>query len=166
MMPLSPSGTRGAWVQFLADRAYTHAITLKPNYRTERANAGFLRSAFVRFHRDVDQALLGPRFNRPSKRHLRTEAVGIMEGLPLVGHIHAVFRVAPDRWTDFEGLFRPMTGDITINPKRLNPWAARIVGGTSVAERINDAEGWLSYSTKYFTDADAVDRIMFLPLDA
>lgn len=84
----------------------------------------------------------------------------------MVGHIHAVFRVLPDRWADFEGLFRPMTADIPINPRKLNPWAARIVGGTSVVERIHDAEGWLSYSTKYFGDRDAADRVMFLPLDA
>lgn len=166
MMPLSTAATRQAWVEFLGGRGYTHAVTLKPNHRTERATAEFLRSAFTRFHRDVDQALLGPRYNTASKRHLRTEAAGIMEGLPLVGHIHAVFRVAPNRWTDFEGLFRPLTADITINPKRLNPWAARIAGGTSVAERITDAEGWLSYSTKYFTDIDSADRIIFLPFDA
>ena len=151
---------------FLGERAFTHAVTLKPNHRTERASAQFLRSAFVRFHRDVDQFLIGPRYHKLSKRHLRTEAVGIMEGLPLVGHIHAAFRVPPERWIDFEGLFRPLTADTTVNPKWLNPWAARIVGGTSLAERITDAEGWLSYSTKSFADINAPDHIMFLPFDA
>ena len=157
---------RQAWVKFLGGRKFTHAVTLKPNHRTEKATAQFLRSAFVRFHRDVDQFLIGPRYDRPSKRHLRTEAVGVMEGLPYVGHIHAAFRVSTDRWTDFEGLFRPLTADITVNPKWLNPWAYQIVGGTSVVERLDDAEGLLSYSTKSFTDMDAADRIMFLPFDA
>lgn len=165
-MMLSPADARQAWIKLLGGRGFTHAVTLKPNHRTERATAQFLRSAFVRFHRDVDQVLLGPRYDRLSRRHLRTEAVGIMEGLPLVGHIHSVFRVAPDRWTDFEGMFRPIATDITVNPKRLNPWAARVIGGTSVVERITDAEGWLSYSTKSFWDRDAADRIVFLPSDA
>ena len=160
------AAARNAWVRFLGARGFTHAVTLKPNHRTEKATSHFLRSAFVRFHRDVDQFLIGPRYHEPSKRDRRTEAVGIIEGLPHVGHIHAVFRVPTDRWDDFEGLFRPMTADITVNPKWVNPWAHQIVGGTSVAERLDDAEGWLSYSTKYFTDIDAADRIIFLPFDA
>lgn len=165
-MRMTSADARQAWVGFLGEREFTHAVTLKPNHRTEKATAHFLRSAFVRFHRDVDQFLIGPRYHKPSKRHLRTEAVGIVEGLPHVGHIHAVFRVPADRWADFESLFRPLTGDITVNPKWLNPWAWRIAGGTTCVERLTDAEGWLSYSTKHLTDMDAADRIMFLPFDA
>ena len=166
MMPMSITGTRQAWVEFLSEQAYTHAVTLKPNHKAERATAQFLRSAFVRFHRDVDQALLGSRYHRPAKRHLRTEAVGIIEGLPFTGHIHAAFRVAPGRWADFERLFQPLSSKITVKASRANPWVARITGGTTVVERITDARGWLSYSTKGFGDIDAADRIIFLPLDA
>ncbi len=157
---------RAAYVAMLTARGHTHAVTLKPNHKTDRASEAFLRSAFIRFHRDVDQSLLGPRFNRPSKRALRTEAVGIIEGLPQAGHIHAIFRVPRARWADFEALFRPLTTDINVNPKLLNPWAARIIGGTSVAKRVTNAAGWLSYSTKNFWDIDAADRVMFLPLGA
>lgn len=165
-MTVTSASARQAWVKFLDERAFTHAVTLKPNHRAERATPHFLRNAFVRFHRDIDQFLIGPRYNKASKQHLRTEAVGIMEGLPDAGHIHAVFRLPADRSTDFESLFRPLTGDITVNPKRLNPWAWRIVGGTARVERITDAAGWLFYSTKHFTDIDAADRVMFLPFDA
>ncbi len=165
-MPMTSADARQAWVGFLGEREFTHAVTLKPNHRTEKATAQFLRSAFVRFHRDVDQFLIGPRYHKPSKRHLRTEAVGIVEGLPHAGHIHSVFRVPPDRWADFESLFRPLTADITVNPKWLNPWVWRIVGGTTRVERLTDTEGWLSYSTKHCTDMNAADRIMLLPFDA
>ncbi|WP_367347808.1 hypothetical protein [Sphingobium yanoikuyae] len=158
--------TRQAWVTFLGQRAFSHAVTLKPNHRTERSSPQFLRSAFTRFHRDVDQFLIGPRYHKPSKRHLRTEAIGIMEGLPLTGHIHAAFRLPADRWNDFEGLFRPLNGDVTVNPKWVNPWAWRIAGGTSHVERITDSDGWMSYSTKYFNEDDVTDRIIFLPFDA
>ncbi len=89
MLSLTSASVRQAWVGFLAEREFTEAVTLKPNYRTtelpnyrtEKATAKFLRSAFVRFHRDVDQFLIGPRYHKPSKRHLCTEAVGIVEGL-------------------------------------------------------------------------------------
>lgn len=165
-MMLALEDARQAWIELLASRGFTHAVTLKPNHRTERATESLLRSAFIRFHRDVDQALLGGRYHRPSRRHLRTEAVGIIEGLPVAGHIHAVFRVSSDRWTDFEALFRPLTFDMTVNPKRLNPWAARVIGGTSVVERMDDVRGWLSYSTKSFSNCDSADRIVFLPSDA
>ena len=166
MMSVLKADARRAWISFLGQRAFTHAVTLKPNYRSESATEQFLRAAFVRFHRDVDQFLLGSRYHKPSKRHLRTEAVGVMEGMPFVGHIHAMFRVSPERWTDFEGLFRPLATDMAVNPKWLNPWAARINGGTSAVERLHDADGWFSYATKHFADIDASDRVMFLPFDA
>lgn len=162
---MSLTGIRDSMVEFLINRGYTHAVTLKPNHKAERASEPFLRSAFLRFDREVNKALLTSRFNRPSKRHLRTEAVGIIEGLPHTGHIHAAFRVAPQRWHDFERMFQPLTRYLNMNPVRANPWAARVIGGTSEVERISDAQGWLSYCTKHFTDIDAFDRIMFLPLD-
>lgn len=157
---------RCGWVKFLASLPITHAVTLKPNHKAERASESFLRSAFIRFDRDVNKALFGPRFNRPSKRHLRTEAFGIIEGLPFAGHIHAAFHVARERWSDFERLFQPLTSDLNMNPVRANPWAARIVGGTSVVEPLVDAQGWLDYCTKNFTNIDVSDRIMFMPLDS
>ena len=166
MTALWNAQTRAAWIAFLAARGYTHAVTLKPNHKTERASEAFLRRAFNTFHRDVDQNLLGPRFNGPSKRALRTEAVGIIEGLPHAGHIHAMFRVPRNRWAEFEAQFRPLAADITVKPKLLNPWAAKIIGGTSVTKRLTSATGWVSYTTKYFADIDAADRVMFLPLDA
>lgn len=161
----SLTANRHGWIECLERVPITHAVTLKPNHKGERATEQFLRGAFIRFDREVNKTLLGPRFNRPSKRHLRTQAWGIIEGLPFAGHIHAGFRVARDRWDDFERLFQPLTSSLNINPVRANPWVARIIGGTSVVERITDAHGWLSYCTKDFTNIDASDRIMFLTLD-
>lgn len=166
MTILTSDRARREWIEFLVAQEYTHAVTLKPNHRAERATAEFLRAAFIRFHRDVDQTLFGPRFHLPSKRSLRSRAVGIVEGLPLTGHIHAAFCIAPENWGRFEGLFQTVPGGPTINPKRANPWTARIVGGTSDVAQITDGHGWLSYCTKNFTGIDDADRIIFLPLEA
>lgn len=163
MTRLSPRITRNGLIDCLGRLAITHAVTLKPNHKGERATEEFLRSAFNVFDREVNHSLLGPRFHDPKKRHLRTEAWGIIEGLPFAGHIHAGFRVVPERWADFERLFQPLTPSLNLNPVRANPWVARIVGGTSVVERITDAHGWLTYCTKDFGSIDASDRIMFLP---
>ena len=165
MLP-SVLSTRRAWIEFLSAQAFTHAVTLKPNNKRCRATDGFLRDAFKRFHRDVDQALLGPRFNAPGKRHLRSFATGIIEGLPTTGHIHAAFRVAENRWEEFERMFQPLTAEINLKPTRANPWEARIIGGTSVVERITDAPGWHRYCTKNFSDIECSDRVIFLPFDA
>lgn len=154
---------RSEFNTFLAGQDFTHAVTLKPNYQSTLATDNFLRSAFRRFHRDVDQILLGSRFNTPEKSAARSLAFGIVEGLPRAGHIHGLFRIANERWDDFEALFRPLDLDRSINPKRLNPWGHRVVGGTSVVERLYDADGWAGYSTKYLFDADSYDRVMILP---
>lgn len=165
-MRRSVTRIRQAWIKFLAGLEFTHAVTLKPNNPRRRATEAFLWDAFLRFHRDVDQALLGSRFNRPAKRHLRSMAVGVIEGLPVTGHIHAFFRVPRSQWEQFERLFQPLTADPTIKPTRVNPWEARIVGGSSEVARISDAEGWAKYCSKEIEDSNWGDRIRFLPLDA
>lgn len=153
-----------AYSQWFVERKFTHAVTLKPNYLTERATPDFLRQAFIRFHQRVDRVLLGPRYNHISKASLRTEAFGVMEGIPNAGHLHAAFKIPEHRWEDFEALFRPLNDNPRVNPHKVNVWAAQIVGGSSVVERITDPAGWYNYSLKMCWDENSSDRMIFLPL--
>lgn len=156
----------GTFTEWIASLDYTHAVTLKPNHACDRVTREFLQSALKTFHRDVDQALLGPRYNQPSKRDQRTAVVAVIEGMPNAGHLHAMFRVPEQRWEDFEALFQPLDATANANPKRLNPWAHRVRGGTCDVKRLTDAAGWAGYITKNIKNPDDFDNVIVGPFQA
>lgn len=108
----------------------------------------------------VDRALLGSRFNLPSRRAARSGAIGIVEGLPDTGHLHGAFKVEPANWARFEGLFE----DGTMRRERVGLWRKLAPNGTCVVVPIYDAERWHNYTFKDVWVTDDADRIVFPPL--
>lgn len=151
------------WIDFFARLPFSHAVTLKPNYLNINVSAEKLRSAFITFHRDIDRQILGPRFNQAQHSENRALAVGVIEGLPDSGHIHALFGIQRRNWERFEALFRPYQNSTEINPIKSNPWAHRVPSGTTDCQRLSKIEGWAGYSCKGLSAPDASDRIIFLP---
>lgn len=87
---------------------------------------------------------------------MRTEAVGIVEGLPDCGHIHGAFRVQPAHWAKFESLFADGGG----RGARGGIWRKLVPHGTAVVVPIYDAEGWYDYTFKGVWMTDDTDRIV------
>lgn len=96
---------KNSWLRFLELQGYTHAVTFKPNDVHGFAGLDALHRLFVKVHMLVDRRVLGSRYARPSRAHLRSQAIGIVEGLPTCGHLHGAFKVHPQNWSKFEALF-------------------------------------------------------------
>jgi len=149
-----------SWLHFLVQQGYTHAVTFKPNDPRFSASIAALHRLFVRAHMLTDRKLLGSRFNRPDRAHARSHAIGIVEGLPDSGHLHGAFKVRPENWRNFEGLFwdGASAGSRTGILRKLMPH------GTAVVEPIHEASGWHRYALKHVWQCDDTDRVVFLPL--
>lgn len=147
------------WIDFLVEQGFTHAITMKPNDRDFLYTLGKLHNLFVKVHMLVDRHLLGRRFNTASRAGLRSQAVGIVEGLPFSGHLHGAFRIAPANWAAFERLF---ADDVGV--KRSGIWRKLVPSGSAVVERIGDPEGWHDYTFKNVWETGDLDRVVLLPL--
>ena len=147
------------WIDFFVAREYTHAVTLKPN-RDRGLSLQTLHTLFCKVHMLMDKKLLGGRFNLPNRRHLRTEAMAIVEGLPDTGHLHGAFKVRPENWEDFERLFK----DGTRKADRQGLWRKLAPDGTCEVTPMRDPQGWYDYSLKDVWFASDTDRILFLPL--
>lgn len=152
--------TNVGWIDLLVERCHTHAVTFKPNPSTRGLSLDSLHRLFWKAHMLVDRALLGSRFNLPSRASMRTEAVGIVEGLPDCGHIHGAFKVHPAHWARFESLFADGGG----RAERRGIWRKLVPHGTVAVVPIYDAEGWYDYTFKDVWMTDDTDRIVFPPL--
>lgn len=151
---------RSGWIEFLKKSGFTHAITLKPNDNRFSPDVHKLHRMFVKIHMLVDRALLGSRFCHPSRIHLRSTAIGIVEGLPDSGHLHGAFKLEKSNWSKFESLFQ----DGSADADRRGVWRKLVPHGTSVVEQIGDPEGWHSYAFKHVWECDDSDRVVLLPL--
>lgn len=151
---------KGAWLEWLVSRQHTHAVTLKPNYRARGMSIESLHRLFCKTHMLVDRTLLGSRFNLPSRAHMRTEAIGIVEGLPDCGHIHGAFKVRAAHQSKFESLFV----DGGARSDRSGLWRKLVPHGTAVVVPIWRAEDWYHYAFKDVWMTDDTDRIVLPPL--
>lgn len=149
-----------ALIDLLVARRHTHAVTFKPNPSARGLSIESLHRFFWKAHMLVDRALLGSRFNLPSRAAMRTEAFGIAEGLPDCGHLHGAFKVQPVHWAKFEGLF----ADGGTRDARRGIWRKLMPHGTAVVVPIYDAEGWYDYTFKDVWMTDDSDRIAFAPM--
>lgn len=148
------------WIGWLAERRHTHAVTFKPNPSSRGLSFDSLHRLFCKVHMRVDRALLGSRFNLPSRASMRTEAIGLIEGLPDCGHIHGAFKVQPEHWAKFESLFADGGG----RAARGGIWRKLVPHGTAAVVPIYDPEGWYQYTFKDVWMANHTDRIVFPPL--
>jgi hypothetical protein len=152
--------TKNSWLHFLVTQGYTHAVTFKPNDPRYLVGIDALHRLFVKVHMLCDRRMLGSRFNHPSRAQARSQAIGIVEGLPANGHLHGAFKVAPNNWRNFEGLF----WDGKTEGSRTGIWRKLMPHGTAVVEPIHEALGWHSYAFKNVWQCDDTDRVVFLPL--
>jgi hypothetical protein len=143
----------------LVSQRFTHAVTFKPNDRDRPLSVEALHRLFVKVHMLVDRALLGSRFNRPSRAGCRSQAIGVVEGLPVNGHLHGAFKVSPENAAKFEALFI----DGPTRRDRVGIWRKLAPSGTSVVIPITEPEGWHSYAWKDVWATDDTDRIVFPP---
>lgn len=150
------------WLRFLSDQEYTHAITLKPNDTNFTKSTAALHRLFVKAHMLVQRHLIGRGFNLAHNRGRQTPALGIVEGSLLTGHLHGAFKVAPQQWEKFEGLF---AREKRRGPDR-NIWRTLVANGTCVVEPIRDAKGWHGYTFKDVWQTSDTDRVVILPLSA
>ena len=157
---MSKAELKNSWLHFLVTQGYTHAVTFKPNDPRCLATIDALHRLFVKVHMLVDRRMLGSRFARPDRAHLRSQAIGIVEGLPTSGHLHGAFKVRPENQSKFEGLF----GDGTTATNRTGVWRKLAPHGTAVVEPIREAGGWHTYTFKHIWQCDDTDRVVFLPL--
>ena len=148
------------WLDLLVSRQHTHAVTFKPNPHGRGLSLETLHRLFWKVHMLVDRALLGKRFNLPSRAAFRSEAIGIVEGLPDTGHLHGSFKVQPAHWAKFESLFV----DGPTRSARFGIWRKLVPHGTAVVEPIYEAGGWYDYAFKNVWMTSDSDRIVFPPL--
>jgi hypothetical protein len=160
VLGMNKSRLINSWLQFLVLQGYTHAVTFKPNEPRCLASIDSLHRLFVKIHMLVDRRILGSRFATPARAHLRSHAIGIVEGLPNSGHLHGAFRVAPDNWSKFEALF----ADGTTEATRTGIWRRLLPHGSAVVEPIYEASGWHAYAFKNVWQCNDTDRVVFLPL--
>lgn len=151
---------RNGWLDFLVAQEYTHAVTFKPNPDENRLSSDGLHRLFVKVHMLADHKMLGGRYLKPSKAHLRSHAIGIAEGLPLNGHLHGAFKIAPRNFERFEQQFT----DGSSSSSRSNIWRRLMPSGTCVVERIDGAAGWHRYCLKDVWRVADTDKMIFLPL--
>lgn len=156
---LESAGIKGAWLDWLVSREHTHAVTLKPNPHARGMPIESLQRLFCKTHMLVDRALLGSRFNLLSRSDRRTEAIGIVEGLPDSGHIHCAFKIPAVHWTRFEQLFADGGG----RADRTGVWRKLVPHGSSVVVRIGHPRGWYLYLFKDVWLTADTDRIIFPP---
>ena len=147
------------WVDFLTSSGFTHAVTLKPNNKRSSPDVNTLHRLFAKVHMLVDRRLLGSRYSHRSRNHLRSLAVGIVEGLPDSGHLHGAFRIDRSNWEAFEALFQ----DGSAAADRKGIWRKLVPSGTNVVERISEPEGWHRYAFKHVWQCDDSDRVVLLP---
>lgn len=159
---MSTANIKSIWLNFISDQEYTHAITFKPNDSNFTKSVAALHRLFVKAHMLVQRRLIGRGFNLPTNRARQTPALGIVEGSLHTGHIHGAFKVAPDDWSKFEGLF---AGENRRGTDQ-NIWRTLVASGTCVVEPIYGAKGWHSYTFKNVWQTDDTDRIVMLPLSA
>ncbi|HEX2763771.1 MAG TPA: hypothetical protein VHM92_08015 [Allosphingosinicella sp.] len=157
---MSKPNLKSSWLDFLCDQDFTHAITFKPNDADFTKSVAALHRLFVRAHMLVQRRLIGRGFNLAKNRTRETPALGIVEGSLLTGHIHGAFKVAPEDWTKFEGLF---AGDKRRGHDP-NIWRTLVASGTCVVEPIYAGEGWHSYTFKDVWQTNDTDRLVILPL--
>jgi len=152
---------KNGWLGFLMAQQYTHAVTFKPNPNENRLSLADLHRLFVKVHMVVDSKMLGgSRYLKASKAHLRSPAIGIAEGLPLNGHLHGAFEIAPSNFARFEEQFT----DGSSSCSRSNIWRRLMPSGTCVVERIDGAAGWHRYCLKDVWRVADTDKMIFLPL--
>jgi len=108
----------------------------------------------------VDSKVLGGRYLKPSKAHLRSPAIGVVEGLPFNGHLHGAFKIAPRNYERFEQQFT----DGSTSSSRTNIWRRLMPSGTCAVERIDGAAGWHRYCLKDVWRFADTDKMIFLPL--
>lgn len=156
---MNKKALNNAWMKLFAKLCYTHAVTLKPNPSARGLSLDSLHRLFWTVHMRVDRSLLGSRFNLPSRAAFRSEAVGIVEGLPDCGHLHGAFKIVPAHWAKFESLF----SDGGTRSARCGIWRTLVPHGTAVVEPMYDAEGWYDYAFKDVWATDDSDRIVFPP---
>lgn len=156
---MSKAKLKDSWINLLVDQQYTHAVTFKPNPKDCAPTVDMLHRLFVKVHMLVDRRILGSRFNRPDRDHLRSHAMGIVEGLPTSGHLHGAFKIRPENWSKFEGMF----ADGTTEGTRRGIWRRLLPHGTAVVEPIYEASGWHTYTFKHVWQFDDSDRVTFLP---
>jgi hypothetical protein len=151
---------KAGWLNFLVEQEYTHAVTFKPNDHRWWPRIDDLHRLFVKVHMLADRRLLGSRFASSSRAHLRSQAIGIVEGLPTSGHLHGAFKLRPANWSKFEALF----DDGSTAAERTGIWRKLLPHGTATVEPIYEASGWHAYSFKHVWQSDDTDRVVFLPL--
>ncbi|MXP41279.1 hypothetical protein GRI75_06450 [Altererythrobacter soli] len=151
-----------SWLDFLSSQDFSHAITFKPNDANFTKSVAALHRLFVKAHMLIQRRLIGRGFNLTQNRARQTPALGIVEGSLLTGHIHGAFKVAPEDWAKFEGLFAE---EKRRGPDR-NIWRTLVASGTCVVEPIYGAKGWHSYTLKDVWQTDDTDRVVMLPLSA
>lgn len=159
---MSKQTLKKSWIELLSDQEYTHATTFKPNDAKFTKSVAALHRLFVKAHMLVQRRLIGRGFNLAHNRARQTPALGIAEGSLLTGHIHGAFKVAPEDWLKFEGLFAEKKQDASDR----NLWRTLVASGTCVVEPIHDAKGWHNYTFKDVWQTDDTDRIVMLPLSA
>lgn len=145
---------RSAWVAWVENRGFTHAITLKPNNPNYTPTSAFLRKSLRHCHAMIDREILGTSFNKPSLKDKRTLFVCIEEGFPENGHLHIL---AKPHYTVLERFEKICRGN------RLSLWDELITGGTSRVDQLIDAAGWARYATKNIRNLDAFDNFILLP---
>lgn len=151
---------KNGWLDFLVAQQYTHAVTFKPNDKECAPTVDTLRRLFATVHMLADRRILGSRFARPDRDHLRSHAMGIVEGLRSSRHLHGAFKIRPENWSKFESLF----ADGTTLASRKGIWRRLLPHGTAVVEPIYNADGWHTYTFKHVWQIDDSDRVFFMPL--
>ncbi|MBL8649475.1 MAG: hypothetical protein JNL35_03630 [Sphingopyxis sp.] len=144
------------WVDFLQNEKFTHALTIKPNFK-HSLNSKLLQSLFVKIYVRIQRRALGPRFNSASKRELQFPAFAIIEGLPYSGHLHAAFKVPENCRNMFESMFE-------AEAVEHNTLSRLLPGGTWCVKPIDQSQAWYNYSFKQIWNNDQTDRIQILPM--
>lgn len=151
---------KNGWLNFLVDQQYTHAVTFKPNDKECPPTVDMLHRLFVKVHMLADRRILGSRFTSANRVDVRSHAMGIVEGMPNSGHLHGAFKIRPENWSKFEGLF----ADGTTVATRKGLWRRLLPHGTAVVKPIYEAIGWHDYAFKHVWQVNDSDRVIFLPL--
>lgn len=145
-----------SWIEFFQNQKFTHAVTIKPNYK-QSLSLDRLHHLFAQVYIRTQRRALGPRFNSPANRAMQYMAFAIAEGLPHSGHLHAAFKVPNARRKSFEALF-------DISAVEHKPLSILLPGGTWCVEPIDLSEGWYNYSFKQIWKAEHTDRIQMFPM--
>lgn len=123
---------------FLEGKRRALALTLATNYRNGSSKCHMNRN-LRQFCKNVDFALLGPRFYRPQASR-RLLGFFVLESQGENSHFHALLR-RPD-----SGLMSRMSN----GPEAFfdHHWKAAVPSGTVKIEEAYDPLGWINYATK------------------